>query len=221
MKKISITLSLSLLVLFSFGQIRPVEEINDAMSQGTNRGFKVLIPESNEKECIKAWSKLMKEYEVKTEKIKKKEDYISVGASMPSISEQEVTTYANFQETPEGVFMNVFVVVNGVYLNSDVDADKVTAMKNILHTFATKTTKAALKEILKEEEKALDKLEKEQKGLEKDKSGYEKEIKDAEETIKTRENDLQENAKNQQKKQEEIAKQKEAKQKIEEKLNRY
>ena len=72
MKKISITLSLSLLVLFSFGQIRPVEEINDAMSQGTNRGFKVLIPESNEKECIKAWSKLMKEYEAKTEKIKKK-----------------------------------------------------------------------------------------------------------------------------------------------------
>ena len=60
-----------------FAQIGKVEEINAKMSQGTNRGLKVLIPETTQKESIKAWSKLMKDYDSKNEKMKKHAEYLS------------------------------------------------------------------------------------------------------------------------------------------------
>ena len=66
-----------------FAQISKVEEINAKMSQGTNRGLKVLIPETTQKESIKAWSKLMKDYDSKNEKMKKHAEYLSSNANIP------------------------------------------------------------------------------------------------------------------------------------------
>ena len=74
MKHIQYFFTTAILFLFNFNlyaQIGKVEEINATMSQGTNRGLKVLIPETSQKETIKTWSKLMKDYESKNEKIKK------------------------------------------------------------------------------------------------------------------------------------------------------
>ena len=61
----------------AFAQIGEVKEINAAMSKGVQRGFQVLIPESNAKDAAKAWSNLMKEYDSKTSSVKKAEDYLS------------------------------------------------------------------------------------------------------------------------------------------------
>ena len=75
MKNKLITLALLITSSSLFAQIKKVDEVNASMTQGTNRGFKVLIPETSEKEVIKAWSKLMKDYDSKSEKIKKEDEY--------------------------------------------------------------------------------------------------------------------------------------------------
>ena len=85
-----------------FAQIGKVEEINAKMSQGTNRGLKVLIPETTQKESIKAWSKLMKDYDSKNEKMKKRTEYLSSNASIPSLGEKISMYTLSFKKPQRG-----------------------------------------------------------------------------------------------------------------------
>ncbi len=221
MRKFTYIFIAILMSVSSFAQIGKVEEINADMSKGKNRGLKVLIPDVTEKEAIKAWEKLMKGYGAKTVKVKKKDDYLTENAKIPSISENEVDVYTLFNETPEGVFMNVFIDLGGAYLNSDMHPEITKTAKDLIQTFATKVAREAVESKLKEEEKILDKLNKEQKNLEKDKEDYEKDIKDAEETIKKRTSAIKQNVKDQEAKTTEINDQKQKVEKVKAKVKKY
>lgn len=221
MKNTLFTLILLLASSSLFAQIKKVDEVNATMSQGTNRGFKVLIPETSEKEVIKAWSKLMKDYDAKTDKIKKEDDYLSPDASIPSLGERPINVYSQFQETPEGTYLTAFFDLGGTYLNRDMHKEQTEAATELIKTFATKTAKESISEKVKDETKKLDKLEKEQKGLEKDKDGYEKDIKDAKETIEKSEKAIKENAKAQTEKQKEVAEQKAKAEAIKAKMKKF
>ena len=221
MRKILITLSFLIIYSALFAQIKKVDEVNAAMTQGTNRGFKVLIPETSEKEVIKAWSKLMKDYDTKTEKIKREEEYLSPDASIPSLGEKPINVYAQFKETQEGTYVLAFFDLGGAYLNRDMHKEQTEAAVVLIRTFANKTAVASISSIVKTESKALEKLEKEQKGLEKDKENYEEDIKEAKETIAKREKDLKENAVAQEKKKKELAEQTAKAEKIKAKLKKF
>jgi len=221
MKNKLITLALLITSSSLFAQIKKVDEVNASMTQGTNRGFKVLIPETSEKEVIKAWSKLMKDYDSKSEKIKKEDEYLSPDASIPSIGERALNVYSQFQETPEGVYVTAFFDLGGAYLNRDMHAEQTDAAIELMKNFATKTAKASIAEKVKEETKKLEKLEKEQKGLVKDKEGYEKDIKDAKATIEKSEKAIKENAAAQVKKEKELAEQKAIAEKIKAKMKKF
>ena len=221
MKKLTFILLSLWVVSSAFAQIGKVEEINADMSKGKNRGLKVLIPEVTEKEAIKAWEKLMKGYDSKTVKVKKKDDYFSENAKIPSLSENEIDVYTLFNETPEGVFMNVFFDLGSAYLNSDMHPEITKSAKDLLQSFATRVARESIEGKLKEEEKKLDKLNKEQKNLEKDKEGYEKDIKEAEETIQKRTKEIEQNIKDQESKTSEIKDQETEVEKVKNKLKKY
>jgi hypothetical protein len=204
-----------------FAQISKVEEINASMSQGTNRGLKVLIPETTQKESIKAWSKLMKDYDSKNEKMKKHAEYLSSNANIPSLGEKTIDVYSQFQETPEGVYMRVFFNLGGTYLNNDMYPKKLQSAKQLITSFSTRIAKASIQNSLNEETKKLDKLNKELKILERDKVKFEGEIQDAKETIAQREKDIDENTKNQAEKHNAIAEQKAKVGKINAKLKKF
>ena len=204
-----------------FAQIDKVKEVNARMSQGTNRGLKVLIPETSLKEAIKAWSKLMKDYESKNEKIKKETDYLSPDAKIPALGEHLINVYSQFQETTEGVYMIVFFDLGNSYINKDMHPKKVESAKKLMSSFATRVAKTAIEAEVNEESKELSKLEKELKSLTKNKDNYEAEIKDAKETIELREKSIEENLKNQNNLQNEINEQKIKVDKINEKLKKF
>lgn len=204
MKHYILLFTLLLITSFGFAQIQDAKEINLKMSEGVQQGWKILIPFTNEKEAIKAWSKLMKDYDSKTDKVKKNEEYKSETALIPSLSERVVVVYAQFNETPEGVYLITFFDLGGAYLSSHLHQEKVKEVQKLLKTFASETAVAALDESLKEEEKNLKKLESEKKKLEEDKSSYEKEIKECEEKIAQRKKDLETNAEDQKKKKKEV-----------------
>lgn len=207
MKRITISLLTFFTCFSAFAQITAVKEVNVPMSQGAQNGFKILVPEADEKEVIRAWEKLMKEYGAKTSKVKKSDDYMSEGAVLPSIQDEAITVYAQFSETPEGIYVNTFFKSGTSFLSTDVSAPKVKAVRTLLKEFARSTAYDAVEARLKDEEKKLERLNKEQSGLEKDKAGYEKDIKEARDLIAEREKQLEQNSKDQETKQKEISEQ--------------
>ena len=167
------------IILPSQAQIGEVKEINALMSEGTQHGFQILVPEASQKAVEKAWINLMKDYESKTTKIKKEKDLLSAEAQIPSISSSAITVYTNFQETPEGIYLNTFYNLGSSYLSSTIDQEKADAANRILSDFAKSVAVSAIEEQIKGEEKSLKKLEKEQSGLEKNQKQFSKEIEDA------------------------------------------
>ena len=221
MKNIIFTLALTILSTSLFAQIKKVDAVNASMTQGTNRGLKVLIPETSKKEVLKARSKLMKEYNSKSEKIKKEDEYLSPDAIIPSLGERPVNVYAQFQETPEGVYFTSFFAVDGAYLNTDMYKEQTESAIDLINTFANNTAKASISEKVKTETKKLEKLEKEQNGLVKDKEGYDKDIKDAKETIVNSEKAIKENDAAQVKKKKEVAEQKAVAEKVKAQMKKF
>jgi DNA gyrase/topoisomerase IV subunit A len=221
MKKTISLLSIMLFTLTLLAQVKKVEEITDKMSQGNKPGFKVLIPESTKKDAIRSWGKLMKEYDAKINKIKGQEEFQSLNATMPAVSDRPVVVYAQFTETPEGVYLYTYFDLGGAFLNSDMHPEQAAFVKGMLQRLATDVAKSTISNEVKQESKKLAKLEKELEGLEKAKASYEKDIRNANETITKRENDLAENAEDQAKKQKEIAEQKEAADAVKKKLNKF
>lgn len=221
MKQFILFLSILFISATSIAQVQEAKEINLKMSEGVQQGWKILIPNANAKDCIKAWSKLMKDYDSKTDKVKKHDEYVSKTALIPSLSERVVEVYAQFNETPEGTYLITFFDLGGAYLSSHLHKDKVKNLQKLLKTFATETAVEALEEEIKDEEKNLKKLENEKKKLEDDKESYEKEIKDCEERIKQRQKDLETNAEDQKKKKKEVDEQQSKVDKLKEKKKQF
>lgn len=221
MIKSILTVAITMCTLSLFAQVKKVDEVNAGMSQGVNRGFKVLVPETTEKEVVKAWEKLMKEYDAKTDRVKKSEDYISPDANIPALGERLINVYTQYQATPEGVYMIIFFDLGGAYLNREMHKEQTLTAKEMIRKFANSTAKESIADKVKEETKKLEKLEKEQKGLVKDNDGYKKDIKNAKETIQEREKDIKENAVAQEKKKKEIAEQKAIAEQIKAKMKKF
>jgi len=219
MKHISIFFFLLSQALLSSSQVTSVAPVTQKMSQGIQNGFKVLVPEGDQKEVQRAWEKLMKEYGGKTSKVQRSDDLLSTSVLIPSVEDTAIDIYSNFNPTPEGVYLSVFVKSGTVYY--DYSSSKSAAIQAILKKFATQTAHDAVAQRLDSEAKDLEKLEKDKKNLEKDKASYEKEIKRAKETIEKREKDLIENSEAQKKKQSEIIEKKKMINKTKAKLGKF
>lgn len=221
MKQIILLLSAFFISSFSIAQVQDAKEINLKMSKGVQQGWKILIPNATAKESIKKWGKLMKDYDSKTDKVKKHDEYVSSTALIPSLSERTVVVYAQFNETPEGTYLVTFFDLGGAYLSSHLHKDKVKGLQTLLKKFATETAVDALEDKIKEEEKNLKKLESEKKKLEDNQDDYEREIKDCEERIKQRKKDLKTNAEDQEKKEKEVEEQQSKLNKLKEKKKQF
>ena len=221
MRQIILALSFIFTSSVLLAQIKKVDEVNASMSQGTHHGFKALIPETPKKEVIKKWTRLLKSYETKTVKLKKENDFLSPDASIPSLGEQSLNVYTQFQETPEGTYLTAFFDLGSTYLNSGMHKEQAEAAVALIKSFATKTAKESIAEKVKTETKKLGKLEREQKGLVKDKEGYEKDIKEAKEMITKSEKAIKTNATAQIKKKKEVIEQATIAEKIKVKMKKF
>lgn len=163
MKKITVFIALLAISSVGYAQIGAVSPVKVKMSQGVQDGFKVLIPEVDAWGAEKAWEKLIRGYDGKTSKVSKTEDLESVNVLIPSIEDTAIVVYSNFNQTPEGVYMNVFFVSHGTYFNNA--SSKSAAINKLLKEFARITAYDAVNERLENEAKQLEKLEKEQRGL--------------------------------------------------------
>ncbi len=191
------------------------------MNEGKNRGLQVMIPEGSQKDVTKSWTSFMKKYGAKTFKMKRLDDYASTEVNMPSISSAPFTAYTIFNNTPEGVYLNVFMDLGTSYLNSALNTEKSAVAKTVIATFAKDVFIAALNKEVKDNGKKLDKLNMEQSSLENLNAQYHQNIESAKALIEQREAAIETNVVSQNVKKQEIVKQKDILQTIKAKLGKY
>lgn len=204
MKK-SILISIAVLISFvSFSQKSiSVKESNEAFADGSHNALSVIIFEAEKKNVEKGWIDIMKKYKAK---VSNKEEIFAQDGQW-KFEEKWFNSYARVESVNGGMRLIVAFDLGGAYLSSAGQPEKFEAAKTLLYDLAIKIAKDMIKEAIKEEEKALDKLQKDQSNLEKDNEGYHTDIDNAKDKITKAENNIKTNADDQIKKKQEITEQ--------------
>ncbi len=197
-----------------------VKEAPMNMVKGKENAFSILLKQTNKKEVEKAWTKYIKEFDGKTKRNKKTGFIFSDNAEIEKMSSNTVDVYATITPSGADTDLTVWFDLGGAYLSSEMHGDKATVAKSILDEFALSVSKAAVEEELKEEQKALKKLNADLSDLKKDKDGFESDIEKYKKKIAEAEANIKQNIKEQGDKEASIKEQEEVVEKVKDKLKK-
>jgi len=187
--KYTITLTITLILLFSFTLSSQVAEKTMQMSEGEQAGLEVDLP-INKKEAEKLWKDYVKPIG-KLDWDRKNKEHILFNKNMSSISSDPVTVVAKFNDYGNETKGSFWFKVNNEYLSSDDDNFREAG--NMLQDFAYEAERQYIKGQIELEEKGLSSFEKEYKKLQKKNEGYHKDIEKAKKTIADKEKEIEEN----------------------------
>ena len=208
MKKITLTLSALLIILGANAQKISVKDGSERFANGSHNAYTTSIYEINKDDAESKWKSFLKDF--KNEKVKsEKGEIVGDNVLIKDWGNNPVDVYATFEEDKKTnvVIMHVAFDLGGAYLTGS-DGDKHKMAEKLIKEFAIKTTKEALEDKVKDQEKALSKLEDNQKELEKDNKNAKSDIESYKEKIKKSEDDINKNEADQTKKKAEIEAQK-------------
>ncbi len=172
------------------------------MSRGNNNGFKVFIPNAQQKDVEHDWAKYMRNYGAKGDQTKS--EYFFDNATIKSLGDNTVDVYSITTETKDGALLMVFFDLGGAFLSSTLHPDKVEGAENLLHQFAVEEAKADMSTQIADAIKVLETKRKEQSALEKQSSDIHSKVDDCKSAIEQAEKDLDENSSSQGAKKKEI-----------------
>ncbi|MGZ3929931.1 MAG: hypothetical protein ACXVPQ_07300 [Bacteroidia bacterium] len=219
MKKI-ITLAFLATGTLAFAQEIKVRESNESFSTGSNNAFVVTIYESSKDDVMSAWKSELKDF--KYEKVKANgNEIIGDNILVKDWGNNPSDFYTKFDEDKDKktVTMAVAVDLGGAYLKSGDNKEKAKFLEKFIKDFAVKITKDAIQDKMKEQEKALSKLEDAQKDLEKENKNSKSDIEDYKAKIKKAEGEIKTNEEAQVKKKAEIETQKKVVAEVKKKLD--
>lgn len=178
----------------SFSQTIDSKETNEKFSTGVQSAIATTVYGNSPDQVIAAWEKLMKDYKNETVKSSKGEVF-GDNILIKEWGNNPVDIYTVFQSTKKekkDKVVRMFVAVNlgGAYLTSSLDRSKYRDMEKIVRNFAVTMTKKPIEEELKDDTRALEKLQKKGKRLEKDKKSLQKDVENYKERISKAENEI-------------------------------
>lgn len=206
MKKLNLFFVILVLLMPAMAQDKiEVKESVEKIGEGHNNALTVMIYEAEDKDVIKAWKQLMKNYDCKTSG---RNDIFADDATIPSISTNTIDVYASISKKGDGIMLVVGFNLGGAYLNSSEHGAAYKAAEKIIYDFAVSITKNAINDKIDKQEKELKKLENEYDELTKEKERLESTIEKCKEKIKEAEEGIKTNIKEQEKTTEAIENQK-------------
>jgi len=220
MKKITLTLSALLIILGANAQKISVKDGSERFANGSHNAYTTFIYEINKDDAESKWKSFLKDF--KNEKVKsEKGEIVGDNVLIKDWGNNPVDVYATFEEDKKTkvVIMHVAFDLGGAYLTGS-DGDKHKMAEKLIKEFAIKTTKEALDDKVKDQEKALSKLEDNQKELEKDNKNAKSDIESYKEKIKKSEDDINKNEADQTKKKAEIEAQKKVVEEVKSVINK-
>lgn len=200
MKKFfGLTLTLSLITVFAFAQVMEGEVY---MSQGTNNGLSIELPEGSAKVYAKLWTKYMKEYG-KTKKVRRTKELFSDNIKIAGMSGNTIDVYTKIS----GNQITTWFDLGGAYLNSSEHIDGYAVGEKIMLKFALEVKKHLTNEELDDEAKKLKKLQSDLAKLQKRKASLEASIESWKQKILEAEEEIGTNISSQEQRQAEIEEQ--------------
>jgi predicted nucleic acid-binding Zn-ribbon protein len=176
MKKIA-TFILASSISFSFSQSINTKEGNEKFSTGSQNAVITSIYENKLNNVMDEWKKILKDF--KHEKVKDHdEEVFGDNILIKDWGNNPVDFYTKFEEDKKDKTIKMMVAVDlgGSYLSSSNDKDKFKFVEKMVRDFALKMTKEPLEDAVKENSKALEKLQDKQKDLAKDKKDLQEDI---------------------------------------------
>lgn len=173
-----------------------LEEIEGELStQGSQPGISLLIPDANVKDVEKAWKKLMKTHKAKVKY--SRGEMAATGATMASLSPNEIDVYSSFLAKNGGVQVDAFYDLGDDFVNGIDFPSEFSSAQSMMKSFGEDFTKMKIEEELEGAQKDLKKLENTFKKLVNENESLHKDIERYKDAIKKAEEDIVTNEKNQ------------------------
>lgn len=184
-----------LICLLSFQQLATaqLEESSKSMSTGVNNAIILDIPDSQSKIVEKVWKSYAKNFNTKTKKDKKSDEWVSTSPYLNGFNSQVDNLFVRIEDSGENTKLISWFEVEGSFIDSESNPVDFDAAQLMLMGFALEVAKEYTMMELEAEEKSLKKLETSLKRLKKDKDTYEKNIADFEKRILDTEKKIEEN----------------------------
>lgn len=156
-------------ILFPFSMIIAQEDIivslkNKSFSIGEVASFVVFIPQAKYEQVNKDWEKYLKQ-NTKEKTIVENGEVIILNKLYEKISPSPINIYSYTKEYEGEIMLVVALEMNGQYISREMDEEIYIPAKKYIRDFAIESYKNAVADELKEEEKALKKLENQKSSL--------------------------------------------------------
>jgi len=171
-----------------------ISEEEKSMSLGVNNAIILEIPDAKEKFVEKLWKKYIKQYDGKTKRNRKADEYRTENAEIVAISgAKPMNVYCRVNGISDDVELIVWMDMGEEYLSSFTDPEAYTEAEKFLMRFALDVTREKTKIELKDQENKLKKLNKNLKKLERANANFHREIEIAKEKILKAESNIEQN----------------------------
>ncbi|MCW2119317.1 hypothetical protein [Flavobacterium sp. 7A] len=177
------------------------------MTKGTQPGISVFIPNVSDDNVEDAIKEITKPYKGKIRKIKRSDENFIDNALITEISPNTIDIHQLVEKIDNGYRYTAFFNLGGVFLDKAYSADKYAFATDIVKKIAMKASELGMGEIIKGENKVLEKLEDSKKDLVKDNDRASKDIEKAKDLVTKKEESIQDNLKKIESKTSEIEKQ--------------
>ncbi|MBK7567176.1 MAG: hypothetical protein IPI31_05060 [Bacteroidetes bacterium] len=199
-----------------------VKEVVSPLSMGERSGYSVSLGDRSEKDVVKALKIWINDIQKKVEVDETgKHEFKATNITAPTLSENPSNIYFLFTTEKDELIVTGFFEVNGAFVSSTTNPDKVKACETLMQKFVYRLEKIAIQETVTAEQKILEQRNDEQTSLEKKNKQLNDQITEWEESIKKAKSELETNAKNQEAKKEEIASQQKKLNEIQSELKKY
>ncbi len=176
----------------SYGQV--FTEVEKSMSKGVNNALVIDLGDMSAKTVAKEWKKFMKDFDAKTKRNRKFDEYFTDNADIPTIgSGYTIDVYARAEEASGKVNLIVWFDLGEEFLSSKDPHGRFEKAKDFLYKFYHRLHSIKLKDDLEAEEKKAKKLDAELKKLISKNERYHKKIENAKEVIRINEKNIEEN----------------------------
>lgn len=194
-------LALFILTMYIRGLFAQAVEIEKPMSMGLKNALSLEIKDLKVSKITDLWEDFMKQFDCKTKKDKKLDEYFSDNAKVYYIpSAGNLDVYARFSERGKSaVEANIFILENDNFLSSKANAEQMKGAFEFVRQFDVFVKKYQVTERMEDEQKKLKKLESDLRHLIKDNENLQKDIISYKDKINKAEADIKKNNSDQEK----------------------
>lgn len=145
-----------------------INEVVMTTSRGDKSGFRMFIPQTDEKTVADAWNRFHKNLRSKPKFDKLKFEYFTDDAFIPQVSQNTIDIYVRMLPKDGGILFSAAFDLGGIFISSSSTPDKFMIAENLLSKFYVQLAYEAIEKEYEQNQLKIKELEDANKSLEAD-----------------------------------------------------